>query len=350
VYFELIATQRERLRKQIVAAFDRDAFSMFASDKLGIADFRSQVPDTGFESQCHAFILLTERQGTLERLCIELKDARANKPGLVAVVSEILLTMSAQAAGQTHRHALMVGGRPFLNRRALRSKLTSFVEGYGLERLLFISGETATGKSYSRHLLSRSASGMMFASVELPAITHGEFEPAHLAGAICSRLWPDCQLDRFDDFGQQARDARWYGDRLVARLTQLGKPMLLFIDGFNAAPLSEGAADLTVRLCRAVENNECPNLWLALIGLEIERLGAEYDGLVEPELACPPDESDIEEFLQEVNEKSGNAVDASEIKPHSAALAAILGAKPTHTRWIDFTRQLMQTCKRIRNS
>jgi hypothetical protein len=346
--FELSSTLRERLRTELLARFDRDSFALFLSDQLGIANFRSIVPETSFESQCQAFIIRQESEAKLEHLCIELRDWRASVPGLVDIAIEILGAMKP-VAGPGGRQSLMIGQRPFLNREDLRGKLTSFVEGSRLERVLVIQGKAATGKSYSRHLISHSAR-MQFAAAELPAIREGEYEASHIANAISVRLWPDERLERFDDLGQQARDDKWYGDRLVARLARLTESTLLFIDGFNLARLSEGAAELLIRLCRAVENGECKNLWLVFVGLEAERLGSEYEGIVDPEQACPPAKTHIEDFLKSIPRRSGRTVDAVETEAAAARLAAVLGPEPTHATWAEFSRQLMQECKKIRMS
>lgn len=347
--FKFTGTQLERLRTQIFNRFDRDTFSLFVSDRLQVHNFRSVVPETDFENQCQAFILLMTNDGKLDRLCIELRDARGNIPGLVTITSEILAAMNAATPGTGQRHSLMIGQRPFLNRDSLRRRLVTFVEGNGLDRVLIIEGQEATGKSYSRHLISHGAS-MEFASVELPAIVGGEYEASHVASAVCVRLWPEDPLDRFDDLGQSARDSKWYGDRVVARLSRLPVPTLLFIDGFNTAPLAKGASDLLIRFCRAVENCECRNLWLVFVGLDAGCLGPEYEDIVEPEKACPPAQAHIEDFLRNIPPRSGQAVDPAKIAADAMQLAGVLGTKPTHATWAEFSRQLTRTSKTIRSS
>jgi hypothetical protein len=253
-------------------------------------------------------------------------------------------------SGPQTKRALMIGERPFLNRDGLRLRLESFLNGSGLKRILVVCGDVATGKSYSAHLISHDAGSLKFVYAKLPRINEGEFEASHIAIAICDRLWPDAPLWRFDDLGQEARDAKWYGDRLVGRLEKLDSETLLFLDGFNAAPLSEAATELLVRLCRAIETNECRNVWLALVGLGVEQLGSEYDAVVQPDLASPPQKSDIVEFLTAVSAQFGKPVDSRTIEAAAEELASALGDKPSHVRWKEFNRLLPQKCNAIRIS
>ncbi|MHB8268820.1 hypothetical protein [Bradyrhizobium sp.] len=340
---------RAKLRQEILNSFGPPAFGLFVSDHLDL-DFFQLVAPGPFENQCQEFILRMEKQGALDRLCLELKQARSDKPDLVLVVSEIADALAKLVGSLATKAPLMIGGRPFLDREDLRSKLTGFIEGNGLQRVLAVCGETASGKSYSAHLISRSASGIRFVSAELPAITQSAFEASHIAVTIWERFWPDDALHRFDDLGQQTRDAKWYGDRLLARLGKLDDDTLLFLDGFNTAPLSKTAAELLTRLCRAVELGECASLWLVLIGLDAAQLGPEYDGIIASELAKAPAESDIADFLTEVTVQSARPVDPAKIKTDAIRLAAILGNKPTHALWVEFNRELLLACKAIRGS
>src|SRR5690349_10235320 len=92
--FQLSGDLRQRLREEIFHAIGRDAFVLFASDKLDIPDFRSMVRDSGFELQLHEFLVSYEVNG-LARLCDELKLFRPNSAKLMSVVDEILKGMAA---------------------------------------------------------------------------------------------------------------------------------------------------------------------------------------------------------------------------------------------------------------
>jgi hypothetical protein len=346
--FELTANLRERLRTVIVAKFTRETFLLFANDKLEVKDYRSKVREAGFEVQVHEFLVYYEAVD-LVLLCEQLKLARPRDADVATIVSDVLTTLSAYAGAKGNKKSFLVGGRLFLNREELRDRMDQFAGGAGLERLLIISGEKATGKSHSSVLITHhvDAPVKVFA-VDLPATAEGELEANVISHAITIQMWSNPEPRGFDDLKQDARDGKLIGDDLVRRLSTLPEQTLLLVDNFGATRLSPRAKDLLIRLCRALERRECPNLWLVLIGLDVLDLAPNYDGIVEPDYACPPDVDDIADFLIAIAAPAGKNLSIGDVRSEAIRIAGILGAKPTYESWKVFERELKQVSAKLK--
>jgi hypothetical protein len=345
--YRLTGELRGRLRGEIYKAITRDAFVLFASDKLDIPDFKSMVAEAGFELQLQEFLIIYEVDG-LARLCNELRLFRPRAAKLVKVVDEILKGMAAYSETTGSKNAFIVGGRLFLDREDLRDRIDVFAGGSGIERLLVVSGEPASGKSHSSILITHGVDAAKPVAVDLPATAQGEFTAEDVAGAITARIWPARLSSHFDDLKQQARDGKLVGDELVQRLSTLDEPTLLVVDRFDSARLAPAAKELLIRLCRALELRECPHLWLVLIGLDVADLAPSYDSVVEPDLARAPGADDIAEFLVSVAERGGKSLETGDVKPDADNLVNILGPKPTYDSWRAFEKELKQVSTRLK--
>lgn len=345
--FQLSGDLRGRLRVEILNVISRDDFVLFASDKLDIRNFTSMVADRRFELQLHEFIGIYEVDG-LSRLCNELKLFRPNSAKLMSVVDEILKGMAAYSETTGSKNAFIVGGRLFLDREDLRHRMDAFAGGSGIDRLLVVSGDPASGKSHSSILITHEVDATKPVAVDLPATAQGELTAEDVAGAIIARIWPAPLSSHFDDLKQQARDSKLIGDELVQRLSTLDEPTLLVVDRFDSARLAPAAKELLIRLCRALELRECPQLWLVLIGLDIADLAPNYDSVVEPDLACPPGAGDIAEFLVSIAERGGKSLGTEDVRPDANNLVNILGPKPTYDSWKAFEKELKQVSTRLK--
>ena len=338
--YQLTGKLRGRLRDAIVDSMSREDFAIFASDHLEIKNFRSEVGEGArFDVQLQDFLLSFEKTD-LAKLCTELRHARAASANLVSVVNEILEAISTYSETRGDKNAFLVGGRLFLNRKDLRDRIDPFAGGSGIERLLVVSGDLASGKSHSSILITHQVDSTKPIAVDLPATAQGELDAVDVAGAITSRIWPAPTSAHFDDLRQQARDSKLVGDELVQRLSTLDEPTLLVVDRFDDARLSPTAKDLLIRLCRAVELRECPNLWLVLIGLDVADLAPNYDGVIEPNHACPPNADDIAEFLVSMAERGGKVRTKSDLQPDADKLVNTLGLQPTYASWKAFEKEL----------
>jgi hypothetical protein len=337
-----------KLRVAITETMSRGDFVLFANDYLDIKDFLSEVRDANYPLQIHEFLLSYEYVD-LARLCTELRRARPASADLVNVIDEILADMAQYPAVKGARNTFLVGGRLFLNRKALRDRLELFARGSGIERMLVVSGDLASGKSHSSILITHQVDSAKPIAIDLPATAQGELEAEDVAGAITSRIWPAPLPTHFDDLRQRTRDSKLVGDELVQRLSTLDEPTLLVIDRFDSAHLSPFAKDLLIRLCRAVELRECPNLWLVLIGLDVADLAPNYDSVIEPDQAGPPNVDDIAEFLVSVTERGKNLLAGVDVRPDADSLAGILGNKPTYDSWRAFERELKAVSTKLRD-
>jgi hypothetical protein len=348
VGFELTTSLRERLRNAIVAKFNRDSFFLFASDRLDVKDFRMKVREAGFEVQVHEFLLFYETVD-LVRLCDQLKLARPKETMVHEVVDEILLAISSYVDTRGNSKAFIVGGRVFLNRDDLRGRMSTFTGGQGIDRLLVVSGESQSGKTHSSVLISHQVdTSAKVVSVDLPGTRKGELEAQAIADEIILQAGLPFEPLPFDDMRQDARDGKLIGDRLVQRLSKLAGPTLLLVDNFNSVQLSPSAKQLLIRLCRALERRECPNLWLVLIGLDVSDLSPNYDNVVEPDQACPPNKEDISEFLISLAAQGGRRLVADDVEVDAKRLAKILGRKPKDENWRMFAKALKEVGSKLK--
>jgi hypothetical protein len=334
----------------MIGALTQAKLEMFLSDELGVTNYEAIVNiHHDFENQCFKVIQWAEGGGRLRTLCSACQS-NANTSGnarLQEIVREILAADRALPQVVHDGHVFFIGPRPFLNREDLQTRLPTFAAGTGLERVLLVSGKEATGKSYSVYLISQRANGARFELVEIPKFNR-EVEAADLVARIWGAFWPNEQIYRFDDLGQQARDANWYSEQLLMRMKGLAEPTWLFIDGFNTATLSPTALDPLVRLCYAIEINQCRNLWLALVGLRPDQLGSNYATVVEADEAKGLTKKDIAKFLQAFAASAGKPLSENAIRNHATELYAELGNPISHKGWRDFRLLLRDKCRKIR--
>ncbi|WP_448956066.1 hypothetical protein [Labrys neptuniae] len=345
--FALTDGLRTRLRKAIVKSFSRKLFTEFAEEKLGVDDFISAVGDGAFGYQLHQFLIDYEAAEFI-RLANALKESRPRDAEIQSVCDEVLAATVAYSVRKRDPNSfLLTGNRLFLNRDSLRKRMDSFTNGTSLERLLIVHGERSSGKTYSKLLIGEYVNDIKRIQADLPGIATGEFEAHHIALTIANRVWMDTNFIRFDDFNQPARDAKWLGDRLVQGLGELKAPTLIVVDQFELAPLSNGAKELIMRLISSIEFGECPNLWLVFIGLDISQF-EQYDGVILPDKACPPDAKDIAKFLRISAAAMGIALDETVATDEATRLADMLKTGRTDKVWREFSGELKLAVTKIR--
>jgi hypothetical protein len=347
--------RRKSLRTALYGNVQYDTLELLLSDEFGVTRLLNVVRATvSYEAQCHDLVLWVEGAGQLETFCRALQRYEKTKDNLVlqAVVTAVLESLRATAAappGSAPGRQLLLNRRPFLNRQTLWTKLGSFAAGSGADRLLLVRGEEASGKSYSEYLISYFAapSNAAFVSVDAPAVAQGELEAPPLAARIAARFGGEATGGPIDDLSQAARQGKWHEETLIPRLANLRQPTWLMIDGLNKVPLGRSALDLLIRLCRAVELNECPELWLILVGLNGPELGSRYDGFIPDDEACAPKVEDVKEFIRVVATSAGKQVGPEALDEYATELCTTLGAKPSHASWTAFHRRLADKCRKI---
>lgn len=337
-----------RLRTAIVKHFDRDQFARFASDRLAVPNFRSVVSESNLEVQLQEFLTDFDVDN-FRVLARALMHERSNVPAILDLAADVFMEIAQRGTRRSSPNSFFLSGSQlFLNRADLRGRIGAFFNGNGLERLLVVDGEHSSGKTYSKLLIGEHTQNVKLVQTELPGVTSGQFEAHDIALTIADRLWKDTRFIKFDDFGQLARDAHWLGTRLVQGLCELAEPTLLIIDRFELAPLSSEAKELVQRLISSIETGECRNLWLVLIGLCIEEQLEQYDGVIIPDIACPPGVSDIATFLIASAAEVGKRLDMPDVESEAARLASILMTKRTVEVWQQFGRELKTVAAKLR--
>ncbi|MER8569006.1 hypothetical protein NKH85_12490 [Mesorhizobium sp. M0924] len=216
------------------------------------------------------------------------------------------LLAAALPPQEAHRPCF-VNGRLFINRDSLWGAIAAFPASQGAQRILLVDGDPGTGKSYSAQLVSQSSSHTRarYIPIDLARSTAPEAGLGELTAPLAVRLELALK-QKFDDLAQEARDVLRAGERLVAALQEreqsaqagtVPEPWWILVDGLNLPRVGPGIIDLVLRLVQAIDQGECNNVWLVLIGLKPERLTGALPQLVRVDRSSLPLPDHVEEWL-----------------------------------------------------
>jgi hypothetical protein len=358
---QLTSQQRGTLRQAMVDVFfDQDALSLFVEDHLDVDPTKVVPTADSFEVHCQKLIKWLESQGKIDAFCHAIQIHHPN-PKLKLTATEIMaVTAGSMNVRNEHTRPFLINNRLLLNRKELWEKLKVFAAGNSnIDRVLIVTGDTATGKTYSQYLISHiflpKREDCQFTLIDLKQSTAPELDGMALAQWISDRSWPmetaEGKLQRFDDLAQAPRQMKNIGELLVERLTVLKKPTWLLIDGLNTVRVDKSAISLLVRLCHAIELSECPNLWLILIGIDPEHSDhSEFQSLgnLIVDKASRPELKDIKDYLTWFVTDLGGTLPTKTLEKYANQLDAMLSTQLTHDSWRVFHAELINKCQGIR--
>lgn len=210
------------------------------------------------------------------------------------------LLMAALPPPPTLRPCFL-NGRHFINRDSLWRQVGALSQSQGAQRVLLVDGETGTGKTHSALLVSQSSRNhARYIPIDLAKSTAPEASIEELVGPIATRL-EIALKQRFDDLSQEARNVLRAGERLVAALQEVERvspeSWWILVDGLNMPRVGAAIVDLVVRLAQAIDQGECNNVCLILIGLKPERLTGTLPSFVRVNHTTLPDPADVKEWM-----------------------------------------------------
>lgn len=341
--------QRRQLRQEMIGAFDRQALDLFLQDWLDIELERVVPANKNFDMECQLVIVWAEDNGRLTAL-LQAFQTHHPKQAFASFAATLLaqVSTSVTAPGASNR-PFFINTRPVLNRKQFWDRLGSLANGAPAGRVLAVNG--GVGKSYSRwpisYICDPSKNHARMVRVEANSGDVLDVTGVSLANAIVSRLWGE-QLADVDEWAQVARVTKDLAAKLIARLAALPERTWLVIDELDLVNLDKSAVEFLCKLCEAVDGNECPNLWLFLLGLEPTKLSAHVAPYIPFDVVLRPERADIEEFIRWFARTAGRSDDAAVLKPTIDALDALLPVDPNHDHWKQFHSRLHDTCERIR--
>src|SRR2546423_2005545 len=244
-----------------------------------------------------------------------LVDRIAEHPeaGAIEVVIQLRaepppVAVTSHRSGRSDAYAtsLLGGGRrprPFIDRVELRRHLREFTKKDG-ERVLVVTGDKRTGKSYSWHLINHI--GDQVAGVRASMLDLTKWSGPPLGAQDVMEMVVDAmalvekpQRDPLADEDSRAWKLRvWF----VGLISALAAPRWLVIDGLDRAPLTDAARRLIIEIVEAARNNEAGELRVALLaGPGPGEDG--YGGLHDPTGPVPVD--DLRKFFDQAAMLSG---------------------------------------------
>jgi hypothetical protein len=229
--------------------------------------------------------------------------------------------------------------RAFIDRADLRQKLAEMLADDSLA-ILAISGDEASGKSYSGHLIAHVAertAGARLIWVKLADLvkapldsTSGEpreLEPYELMEALASpsglAVRSDLRMTRAQDSRIIQKLIAWYEGVFDSRNTP-AQPVWLIIDDLNFEACPAWIPEFMTGFCARRGRGAFSHLRIFLIGFDMARLNSDAQDLATGDLAIPPGRDHLWEFLTAAAAEKGRILPLSQ---KATTLDAIWGTK-----------------------
>lgn len=353
----LAPKERLDLINEIKASFNAnqlDAFLQTAFEPTGLAAFAQA--NLTWPLQVIQFVRQLESQQTLMSFLRLLADhpgpvggLPGPRPSLRALAAKLLEGVWPPSP---ERRPCFVAGRLFINRDRLWSQVQDFAEdSEGAKRILLIEGEPGTGKSHSGHLIGQWARNRArYIPIDLAKSTAPEASITELTLPIATRLRLALNQN-FDDLAQESRDVLRAGELLVAALQELERvsreggepePWWIAVDGLNATRVGPPVIDLIIRLVQAIDQSECNNLWLVLIGLKPELLTGGLPEIVRRDRSMLPSIDHVRAWLCQLGKLHNRTLQDPDMAPAMSSLTSALNgnAARDHGFWPPFLAAL----------
>jgi hypothetical protein len=344
---ELNSTERTSLRVAMLASFALGELDIFVQDHLDV-ELVNVVDVSGpFDLVCQRFIRWAERKGELTRF-LRAVVAEPKRPRLREIAPDLIAKAQAAATpGGGSAKPFVVSGRPVVDRDPLWKRVTT-LGSPGTNRVLVVNG--GVGKSHSVWVLSYLCDPS-FGAARLVWVDAQDADvpitPGSLVRLLASRLWDTAGAAGSDPFAQDARDAKGLATWLINRLAGLPAATWLVIDELDLVNLEPEALELLTRLSKAIDAGQCPNVWLFLIGLDPNRLGAQIAQFVPVDLVTRPARGDIESYLTWFARSVGSSEPPTTLAGAVDSLDAVLQPTPSYADWEAFHNLLRDTCGRL---
>ncbi|HLL53439.1 MAG TPA: effector-associated domain EAD1-containing protein [Myxococcaceae bacterium] len=337
--------ERRRLREAMLSSFaNLDRLDIFVQDHLDVVLNHKVKTDAALEVVFQSFIRWADEAGQVTKF-LQAALGDANLPHLRAIAEELVAKAGAAAAsGNGQGKPFVVRNRPVLDRESLWHRLTA-LGGPGANRVLVVNGEV--GKSHSVWMLTYLCDSSI-GTAQLKTVDARDAEvpvtPGSLARLIATRVWNEAGVAGPDPYAQDARDSRKLATLLIGKLSALQEPTWVVIDELDQVNLEPETLDLLTRLSKETDAGQCPNVWLFLIGLDPNRLGAQVGQFLPVDVVKRPQKTDIESYVSWFA-RSVNNGDQATIATVVNELDAVLQHTPSYAEWEAFHKLLQLRCR-----
>lgn len=248
-----------------------------------------------YKTQVSSIVEAADGQGWLRTLVDRLVTGFPARNEFKQVLAEIDASVVQATAATPFEEVLLAGGRPFANRRPLRTRLLELTSNGGASVLL-VDGEPRSGKTFSYYLINHAAPAQNFivSRFKLGRLP----EPDALADEILGRLSASEDLPKIGP--QSAERWAWKLADIIARVIQEKQKKRIFIfDEFSDTPLPDGTTSLIVRLAQYADEELRPYLRVVLMRFRSD-LPQELDDVVLRDSATPFTSTDMVSVVMQV--------------------------------------------------
>ncbi|SNR44849.1 hypothetical protein EYF88_08320 [Paracoccus sediminis] len=292
---KLNSYEEQQLYKGLLEAFpDRATLDIILSqDPIGKPLYRV-VPSGTLLTEYPQLVLAANAQGWIGDLLDGLRAAPHVNPDLIAVIDGFM-RLRPPPSVKPHME-LLLDGAPFVNQQALRHMLLMMTQPNG-PRVLQITGERASGKTYSQNLINhvgRRTSAGVFWPLSIEATTTARDLILELAEAM--RLEPPPTLaDAPQDSTAVTRMVRWF----KAQDQVLDKDWWLIFDGFDSPKIDDSVRMLMSGLAQIVGNGQPDRVRLFLLAWDKDIAGVP-PGRADTQNVLRFDRDDLKGYLDEL--------------------------------------------------
>ncbi|MFT4151599.1 MAG: effector-associated domain EAD1-containing protein [Paracoccaceae bacterium] len=260
---KLSGSEATDLLRALLAAFpDRDRLRLVVGKTPVERNYDQIVPRSTLEPEYFALVQAANNEGWIDALVAGLRAAERVSPLLLAVLDGFARTRPKSVL-PPHLD-LVLDGAPFVNQHPLRTALSEMTQGFGA-RVLQVTGERCSGKSYSQYLIThvaRRTGASVYPGLSLEATTTARDVVEDIA------LWwridpPPASLtaDLAQDSTVVMRLVRW----LAAQGQTLDRDWWLIMDGFDSPRVHDSVTMLMTGLAQTIGMGQLDRLRLFLL-------------------------------------------------------------------------------------
>lgn len=258
--------QLDELARAFSDAWDLDTVRDFFSTNLEV-DIENLAPNGSVTDRAKVAVeMLNTAWPPRDREL--LRELREHGNAVLRQVATRLSTLGyfAPNGAEDEMQAILLGERPFVNRRELRDLLGDFITpSQYASRVVLVTGDAPNGKSYTWEFLKHLA-WCRGAVPQRLALADSGYTPGQVVATALHRIgYRNAVAPAWID-DPQPTHVRPLVDHFMGLLPDLTDRYWLVIDDLNHPSVTGPVRDLAYALAAAVQEEQPSKLWLALLG------------------------------------------------------------------------------------
>lgn len=239
-------------------------------------------------------VLAANAEGWMDRFLEGLRAGDRVNPDLIALIDGFA---GLRAPGDVQPHLeLLLDGTPFVNQHSLRDVLRLMTGQHG-PKVLQVTGDPASGKTYSRNLIAhvaRSVDARFNFPLPFEATTTARDVIADLAEQMGLAAPP-----ALADAPQDATAARRIVRSFAIAASALKEDWWLIFDGFDTKTVDDSVRMLMVSLAQAIGDGYLPRVRLFLLAWDPPISGVPY-GRIEERGVRAIERDEVKDYLDDL--------------------------------------------------